>query len=86
MRIRNYKEDIRNILKSYKIDSEMLVNDLLFLFSKKKGKRQYFKFQCRKCMQEIACTPTTLINSDCPNCGEEAGELWVLIGKSKTKK
>ena len=50
--------------------------------------KSQFVFKCRKCGHNLFTEATAagvkkLINYDCPNCGEEAGDywngLWVLL-------
>ena len=51
---------------------------------------RFVVFKCRKCEHRIYVENTDDIvrnlryvsNSDCPNCGEEPDENWVLIGTS----
>ena len=48
-----------------------------------------FIFICRKCQHNIFCEPNKLkklIKTACPNCGEEAGELWILSGMGTWEK
>jgi transcription elongation factor Elf1 len=47
-------------------------------------KEKDYIFQCRKCMHNLYVSIDKLDGLweyECPNCGEEADELWILIGK-----
>jgi len=48
-----------------------------------------FIFQCRKCGHLIYCRKESVfkvLKKDCPECGEEKGELWILIGEGNYDK
>lgn len=50
-------------------------------------KNKDFIFQCKKCSHQIyTSTPEKLINYDCPECGEEWNENYILIGKGNYDK
>ena len=43
-----------------------------------------FIFECRKCGHNLYVDKDrigTLVEYDCPECGEEAGRLWILLGE-----
>ena len=45
-------------------------------------------FECRKCQHNLYVGKEKvkkLLKTNCPNCGEEAGELWILIGEGILK-
>ncbi len=43
-----------------------------------------FIFKCRKCQHNLYVDKKkvkTLINTECPRCGEESDEIWILVGE-----
>lgn len=43
-----------------------------------------FIFKCKKCYHNVYVERgkiEKLLKSDCPECGEEADELWILLGR-----
>lgn len=50
----------------------------------KKKKEKDFIFECKKCYHNIYVSRDKiqkLLKTDCPECGEEADELWILTGR-----
>ena len=53
----------------------------------------YIVFQCKKCGHELYIpinpnltdTLKELLDSECPACGEEAYEIWILVGIRNTR-
>jgi Zn finger protein HypA/HybF involved in hydrogenase expression len=46
--------------------------------------KKEFIFKCRKCNHNIYVDKPKvgkLIGTDCPECGEEENELWILVGE-----
>ena len=43
-----------------------------------------FIFKCKKCYHNVYIKRERiekLLKTDCPQCGEEADELWILLGR-----
>ena len=41
-------------------------------------------FKCRKCEHNLYVSDLkmrTLLHTNCPECGEESGDIWVLVGE-----
>jgi len=39
-------------------------------------------FQCKKCLHQVYTDDARkMLTSDCPNCGEEPYENWILFGE-----
>ena len=48
-----------------------------------------FIFECKKCGHSLYVGKNkieSLFMFDCPNCGEESGEIWILTGEGNFKK
>lgn len=51
-------------------------------------KEKDYIFKCRKCSHNLYVPKSKLdklLKYDCPECGEESYELWILIGKGILK-
>ena len=58
--------------------------------TKKPMKKKELHFICNKCEHHLFVDEKPgwvekLTKRDCPNCGEESGELWIIVGYGKYK-